>query len=53
MPDDRPFAMALKKQAQLDMLGHSLKTVFKIGDSGDQFAQLLRALDRPEIAHAK
>lgn len=44
----RPKAVGLVDQAQLDMLGSSLKNVFKIGDSGEQFADLLRAMNETD-----
>jgi hypothetical protein len=50
MQDERPVALALVTQTQLDMLGSSLKHVFRIDDSGEQFARLLRALDDPKAA---
>ena len=46
MPDERPVALALLTQTQLDMLGSSLKKVFMIGDGNEQFADLLRAFDK-------
>lgn len=45
MQDERPVALALVTQTQLDMLGSSLKRVFRIGDSDEKFADLLRALN--------
>lgn len=45
MQDERPVALALLTQTQLDMLGSSLKKVFRIGDGEEQFADLLRALN--------
>lgn len=48
MPNDRPVALALVTQTQLDMLGGSLKVVFKIEDNAEGFADLLRALDEAE-----
>lgn len=50
MANDRPVALALLTQAQLDMLGDSLKIVFDVNDGGQQFADLLRALDDPDSA---
>ena len=50
MSVEKPVALALVTQHQLDMLGSSLKVVFRIEDNGEQFAELLRALDRPDIA---
>lgn len=48
---ERPVAIALVTQAQLDTLGNSLKYVFRKGDSGEQFDDLLRALDAPDSWH--
>lgn len=45
---DRPVALALVTQAHLDMLGSSLKYVFRKGDGGEQFEELLRALDESD-----
>lgn len=45
MLDERPVAIALTTQTQLDMLGPSLKHVFRVKDGNEQFAELLRALD--------
>lgn len=45
MPDEKPVALALVTQTQLDMLGNSLKVVFRIDDAGEQFDELLRALN--------
>ena len=44
----RPVALALLTQGQLDMLGSSLKHVFRKGDSIEQFDDLLRAFDEPD-----
>lgn len=46
MADERPVALALVTQTQLDMLGSSLKVVFRVDDNAEQFAALLRALDQ-------
>lgn len=48
MQDDRPVALALVTQKQLDMLGGSLKVVFRIEDNEEGFADLLRALDEAD-----
>lgn len=45
---ERPVAVALLNQAQFDMLGSSLKHVFSIKDSGEQFADLLRAFNEAD-----
>ncbi len=50
MLNNRPVALAFVTQTQMDMLGGSLKIVFKVEDGEEQFAQLLRALDSPEFA---
>ena len=42
---ERPVALALVTQSQLDMLGTSLKVVFRVGDGEEKFADLLRAFD--------
>jgi hypothetical protein len=52
MPDKRPVALALLTQTQLDMLRPALKQVFRIEDSGEQFVELLHALDRSDILAA-
>lgn len=44
----RPVALALLTQEQVDMLGKSLKYVFRKGDSSEQFDDLLRAFDEPD-----
>jgi len=44
----RSVALALVTQAQIDMLGNSLKYVYRKGDSGEQFEDLLRALDEAD-----
>lgn len=48
MVDDKPVALALITRTQRDMLGSSLKVVFEIKESSEQFAELLSALDIPE-----
>ena len=48
MADDKPVALALVTQTQIDMLGTSLKVVFSIKDNADGFADLLRALDEAD-----
>lgn len=45
MQDEHPVALALLTQTQLDMLGSSLKKVFRIGDGNEQFGDLMRAFD--------
>ena len=48
MPDDdKPVALALVTKTQMDMLGSSLKVVFRIEEGEEAFAELLRALDDP------
>lgn len=48
MQDDLPVALALVTQKQLDMLGGSLKVVFRVEDDAEGFADLLRALDETD-----
>lgn len=48
MHDERPVALALLTQTQLDMLGSSLKKVFRIDDGEEQFADLLRAFNESD-----
>lgn len=50
MLENRPVALALATKTQMDMLGSSLKVVFRVDDNEEQFAQLLRALDDPAFA---
>jgi hypothetical protein len=45
---ERPVAVALLTQAQLDRLGSSLKHVFRIEDSGKQFEDLLREFNESD-----
>ena len=52
MPEKRQAALALPAQTQIDMRRPALKHVFRVEDSGEQFVELLRALDRPDIAAA-
>lgn len=48
MPDDeKPVALALVTKTQMDMLGPSLKVVFRVEEGAEAFAELLRALDSP------
>jgi hypothetical protein len=51
MQDEKPVALALVTQTQMDMLGSSLKVVFRVDYCEPQFAELLSALDSPDIAH--
>lgn len=44
----RPVALALVTQTQLDMLGKSLKHVYRKGDSDKQFDELLRAFNEAD-----
>jgi hypothetical protein len=48
MENERPIALALLTQSQLDMLGGSLKIVFRVEDNAEGFADLLRALDEAD-----
>lgn len=48
MENERPVALALVTKSQLDMLGGSLKIVFRIEDDAEGFADLLRALDEAD-----
>lgn len=48
MENERPVALALLTQSQLDMLGGSLKIVFRVEDNAEGFADLLRALDEAD-----
>lgn len=48
MPDDRPVALAVVTRTQLDMLGSSLKVVFRIEDDAEGFTSLLRALNEAD-----
>lgn len=52
MENDRPVALALLTQTQLDMLGISLKRVFRIGDGEEQFADMLRALNESDASNS-
>jgi hypothetical protein len=44
--EERIVAVALLTQAHVDMLGDSLKKVFRIEEGQDQFRELLRALNQ-------
>lgn len=50
MEEEPPVALAVVTQPQLDMLGSSLKVIFKVDDGEEQFSNLLRALDDPAAA---
>lgn len=50
MADEKPVALALVTQTQLDMLGGALKVVFRAEDNAEGFADLLRALDEVDRA---
>ena len=50
MENERPVALALVTKTQLDMLGSSLKVVFRVEDDAEGFADLLRALDEADPA---
>lgn len=45
MIEERIVAVALLTQAHVDMLGNSLKKVYRIEDGNDQFRELLEALN--------
>ncbi|MFA9201321.1 MAG: hypothetical protein ACEQR8_09090 [Cypionkella sp.] len=47
MPTEKPVALALVTQTHLDMLGSSLKVVFRVEDDAEGFADLLRRFDAP------
>ena len=53
MQDERPVALALLTQTQLDMLGGTLKKVFMIREGDEQFADLLRALDNSDTSGSR
>jgi hypothetical protein len=43
--EERIVAVALLTQAHVDMLGDSLKKVYRIQEGNDQFRELLQALN--------
>lgn len=45
--EDRIVAVALLTQAHVDMLGSSLKQVYRVQEGTDQFRELLEALNEP------
>lgn len=45
MAEEKTVALALVTQTQLNMLGSSLKVVFRVEDGEHLFAELLQALD--------